>query len=309
MANGGHLGIHEETAPLLVPGSSIFVQPCGAKRCAAIWLGPSGERVSLGLPRWSVMFQIRGCRLSCIVGTRSPAKCYVKCDRSTSRVPETEGPLRDQMCKRFWTLLPGRMRAHAKHENFLVVVALGSCCYVSYFLYSDLFGAYSDDQFWLYLSSSPKLVEALIVDAFLHGRPIGFFTYSAFFPILSLGGLSLVYLTVCAVLVLEASWFLHFLGSFSRQSEPRHGAVVPSVSAGHGQVSADHGLYSRFSAIAFWAGALCYLKRRPVLAAILSSSTMLIYETHLAQAALIPLLVFGMSRCETQNRNGIPEHP
>src|SRR5262249_7435523 len=52
-----------------------------------------------------------------------------------------------------------------------------------------------------------------------------------------------------------------------------------------------HGYHLHLSSILFWLGAILYARGRQIYAAIAIASTILVYETHLAQAMLMPLVV------------------
>src|SRR5258708_517573 len=54
--------------------------------------------------------------------------------------------------------------------------------------------------------------------------------------------------------------------------------------------------FSRTSAIIFWIAMILYVKRKPILSGFVAATTMLAYESHIAQAMFIPLIVFIVSQ-------------
>jgi hypothetical protein len=168
--------------------------------------------------------------------------------------------------------------------------------FVTYFLYSGMFGSHSDDQYWAALYLSGHLVEGLLRDVQALGRPLGLLSMLLLYPLFKIGGLSLAYIGVCVFLSIEVLLVFFFIQMFLPRT-PSFGLALIYL-----LFPADLSKYmflsfiSRTSAIMFWIAAILYVKRKPILSGFVAAATMLAYESHLAQAMFIPLIVFILSQ-------------
>lgn len=193
--------------------------------------------------------------------------------------------------------MTGKVRCRDSRELYCAFACILLTCFVSYFLYCNLFGPYSDDQFFLAVYLMGYATQVLIDTVIVFGRPLGFLLlYTSLYPLYSIGKLSLAYLASCIVLSGEA--FFAFI--FLRRYMPLFPAVALSLiyllfPADVSKFMFINGLYSHLSAIMFWAAAIFYQRSMTRTSALIAVSTMLVYETHLVQAAFIPIicLVWG----------------
>src|SRR5215203_4177868 len=74
--------------------------------------------------------------------------------------------------------------------------------FIIYFLYSDAFGAHSDDQYYV-VAFSRHLVAAVVQELQVLGRPLGLLSMSMLSPLFKIGGLPLAYIGVCVFLSIE----------------------------------------------------------------------------------------------------------
>jgi hypothetical protein len=176
-------------------------------------------------------------------------------------------------------------------------------CFVVYFLYSDLFGLYSDDQYLVAVYNKGQAIQALVENGIAFGRPIGFLAVSILYPLLAIGGVSLAYVGSCLVLTAETFFVIIFFRRFfSATLSFVLGLVYLLFPADASKFLFIHSFMTHVSAIMFWMSAILYTRGHPVLAALLASSSMLVYETHLAPAIFIPLLVFALSQLSELKR-------
>jgi hypothetical protein len=184
----------------------------------------------------------------------------------------------------------------------MVWISIFITCFVVYFLYSDMFGIYSDDQFFIAVYNNGYAMKTLISNAVYSGRPIGFLSMSLLYPLFMIGGLSLAYVGMSLILSLESMLVFIFFRMFLPWTPSFCLALVYLLfPADTGKFLFVNVLFAHASAIIFWTSAILYEKRKPIFAAICAVVTMLIYETHLTQAVFIPIIVFILS-CFSEER-------
>jgi hypothetical protein len=199
-------------------------------------------------------------------------------------------------------LLHKAVRQQILADRLYPFISIFLTCFVIYFIYSGMFGSYSDDQYWIALHHSGHLSEGIAEDAVWSGRPISDYAISILYLVLGNEGLSLFYLGNCLVLVLETSLVFLFFRLFLSNGPSLILAFVYLLFPADTHKYALN-IYTHLSSIMFWISAILYAKRRVVLAAILVSATILIYETHLTQAIFIPLIVFTMRQLSGDSLN------
>jgi hypothetical protein len=158
-----------------------------------------------------------------------------------------------------------------------------------------MFGSHSDDQYYL-VALSGHLVAALLQDLQALGRPLGLLSMSLLYPLFKIGGLSLAYIGVCVSLSIEILLVFFFFQMFLPRT-PSFGLALiyllfPADLSKYMFIS----FFSRTSAIMFWIAMILYVKRKPILSGFVAATTMLAYESHIAQAMFIPLIVFILSQ-------------
>jgi hypothetical protein len=178
--------------------------------------------------------------------------------------------------------------------------------YFAYFLYSDMFGVYSDDQYEVFKSMSGNAIDTAIYEGIYWGRPIGFLAAAILLtPLLKLGGTSMAYLGVCIVLTVEAFLVFTFFRTFlSKNLSFVLATIYLLFPADTSKFFFVHGLMTHLSSILFWTAAILYARGRQIYSSIVIISTILVYETHLAQGIMIPLIIF-LLRSSTGQLNPI----
>ena len=130
------------------------------------------------------------------------------------------------------------------------------------------------------------------------GRPIGVWGLAALLPLVSLGGPPLAYLAVCFLLAAEGFLVFVFFRRFFDDVTSLMLAIVYLLFPAYASKYLFVRFHTHLASLCFWAAAVIYTRGYAATSAVLMATTILIYETHLLQGALIPIvvLVLGSSR-------------